>query len=160
MILETPSQRRDLLDRIHTVAVVGASDNPARASYFVVRYLKTHGYQVWPVNPAYSSVDGKPCYPSLKAVVERKGVPDIVDVFRRPDVLPALVEEVIALGIKSIWFQYGVVNSAAVERAAAAGLDVVVDRCMKVEHARFDGGLSMQGFDSGVVSARKRGLAS
>ncbi len=155
MILTSPVQRQQLLRRAKTVAVVGASDNPARPSYFVVRYLKTHGYVVWPVNPAYSTVDGTQCYPSLAALVSAHGVPDIVDVFRRPDALPALVEEVIAAGVKAVWFQYGVVNATAIEQADQANLDIVVDRCMKVEHARFNRGLSTQGFDSGIITAKR-----
>ena len=156
MILDTPLKRRDLLDRAKTVAIVGASENPARASYFVLRYLRTHGYEVWPVNPTHSSVDGLKSYPTLAALVAEHGVPDIVDVFRRPDALPELVEEVIAAGAKALWLQYGVVNEAAIKRADEAGLAVVVDRCMKAEHARFSGGLSMAGMDSGVVTAKRR----
>ncbi|HEV2037923.1 MAG TPA: CoA-binding protein [Candidatus Eremiobacteraceae bacterium] len=156
MIVETASQRRTLLDRAKTVAIVGASDQPSRASYFVLRYLTTHGYAVWPVNPAHQSVDGVRSFPSLAALVAEHGVPDIIDVFRRPDALPALVEEVIAIGGKTLWLQYGVVNEAAIKRADEAGLSVVVDRCMKAEHARFSGGLSMAGMDSGVVTSKRR----
>jgi len=156
MILDTPSKRRELLDRAKTVAIVGASENPARASYFVLRYLRTHGFEVWPVNPMHSSVDGLKSYPTLAALVAEHGVPDIVDVFRRPDALPELVEEVTAVGAKALWLQYGVVNEEAIKRADEAGLAVVVDRCMKAEHARFSGGLSMAGMDSGVVTAKRR----
>jgi predicted CoA-binding protein len=156
MILETPAQRRALLDNAKTVAIIGASENPARASYFVLRYLRTHGYEVWPVNPSHASVDGLKSYPTLASLVAEHGVPDIVDVFRRPDVLPELVEEVIAVGAKALWLQYGVVNESAIKRADEAGLTVVVDRCMKAEHARFSGGLSMAGMDSGVVTAKRR----
>jgi predicted CoA-binding protein len=156
MILETPAQRRALLDSAKTVAIVGASENPARASYFVLRYLRTHGYEVWPVNPSYASVDGLKSYPTLAALVAEHGVPDVVDVFRRPDALPELVEEVIAVGAKALWLQYDVVNESAIKRADEAGLAVVVDRCMKAEHARFAGGLSMAGMDSGVVTAKRR----
>lgn len=156
MILDTPSKRRDLLDRAKTVAIVGASENPARASYFVLRYLRTHGYEVWPVNPTHSTVDGLKSYPTLAALAAERGIPDVVDVFRRPDALPELVEEVIAAGAKAIWLQYGVVNEKAIKRADEAGLAVVVDRCMKAEHARFHGGLSMAGMDSGVVTAKRR----
>jgi predicted CoA-binding protein len=156
MILDTPSKRRDLLDRAKTVAIVGASENPARASYFVLRYLRTHGYEVWPVNPTHSTVDGLKSYPTLAALVAELGVPDVVDVFRRPEALPELVEEAIAVGAKALWLQYGVVNEIAIKRADEAGLAVVVDRCMKAEHARFHGGLSMAGMDSGVVTAKRR----
>jgi predicted CoA-binding protein len=156
MILDTAAKRRVLLDAAKTVAIIGASDNPSRASYFVLRYLRTHGYEVRPVNPAHAEVDGLRCYPSLGELVREKGVPDIVDVFRRPDALPALVEEVIAVGAKALWLQYGVVNEAAIRRGDQAGLSVVVDRCMKAEHARFAGGLSTAGMDSGVITAKRR----
>jgi predicted CoA-binding protein len=156
MILDTAAKRRTLLDRVTTVAVVGASPNPARASFFVLRYLRTHGFEVWPVNPSYDSVDGLTCYPSLRALIAQRGMPDIIDVFRRPDALPALAEEVVAAGAKAVWFQYGVVNDEAIKRLDDAGVSVIVDRCMKVEHARFSGGLSMAGMDSGVVTAKRR----
>jgi uncharacterized protein len=156
VILDTSAKRRALLDGAHTVAVVGASDNPSRASYFVLRYLRTHGFEVWPVNPAHTSVDGLRCFGSLTQLVAANGVPDIVDVFRRPDALPALVEEGVALGVKALWLQYGVVDEAAIRRADEAGINVVVDRCIKAEHARFAGGLSMAGMDSGVISAKRR----
>jgi len=155
MIVETPSGRAELLKNAKTVAIVGASDNPARASYFVLRYLKTHGYTVIPVNPNLKSVDGEKAYPSLSALVKERGLPDIVDVFRRPEALPGMVEEAVGAGIKALWLQYGVVNEAAIQRADRAGLTVVADRCMKVEHARFSRALSSQGFDSGLISARR-----
>ena len=155
MILDTPAKRRALLDTAKTVAIIGASDNPARASYFVLRYLRTHGYEVWPVNPSHAVIDGLGCYPSLTEVVREKGIPDVVDVFRRPDALPAVVDEAVAVGAKAIWFQYGVVNELAIKRADEAGLRVVVDRCMKVEHARFAGGLSTAGMDSGLITAKR-----
>jgi len=125
MILDTPAKRRALLDTAKTVAIIGASDNPARASYFVLRYLRTHGYEVWPVNPSHAVIDGLRCYLSLTEVVREKGIPDVVDVFRRPDALPAVVEEAVAVGAKAIWFQYGVVNEVAIKRADEAGLRVV-----------------------------------
>lgn len=156
MIVETPSGRADILDKARTVAVVGASDNPARASYFVLRYLKMHGYTVFPVNPNLERVDGQKTYPDLAALVKERGIPGVVDVFRRPEALPELVEEAIACGVKVLWLQYGVVNAAAIQRADSAGMTVVADRCMKVEHARFSRALSSQGFDSGIISSRRR----
>jgi uncharacterized protein len=156
VILQTALDRGALLRAAQTVAVVGASNDPARPSYFVLRYLKTHGYTVWPINPKYEEIDGSKCYPSLSALARSQGVPDIIDVFRRPDALPEIVEEAIAIGAKAIWFQYGVINEAASARADRAGLNVVVDRCMKVEHARFSRGLSSQGFDSGIITAKRQ----
>jgi uncharacterized protein len=155
MIVDTPSARAAILEKAKTVAIVGASENPARASYFVLRYLKMHGYTVYPVNPKLSSVDGEKAYPNLAELVKAHGVPDVVDVFRRPEALPELVEEAVGAGVKTLWFQYGVVNQAATERADRAGLTLVVDRCMKVEHARFSRALSSQGFDSGIISSRR-----
>jgi predicted CoA-binding protein len=158
VILSTPAQRRELLRQVKTVAIVGASNNPARPSYFVLRYLKRHGYTVWPVNPAHELVDNEPCFPSLAALARAHGTPDVADVFRRPDALAQVVEEVLAAKIKVIWFQYGVINEAQIERADRAGLTVVVDRCMKVEHARFSRELSSQGFNSGIITVKREAL--
>jgi hypothetical protein len=156
LILTTAGQRRDLLDSAKLVAVVGASANPLRASYFVYKYLLAHDVQALPVNPTHGDIEGATCYPSLKALTAAKGPPDIVDVFRRPSETPRVVRDAIAAGAKAIWFQYGVINEEAIKLADEAGLAVVVDRCMKVEHARFHGGLSTAGMNSGVVSSRRR----
>jgi predicted CoA-binding protein len=157
MILETASQRRDLLDRSHTVAMVGASANPTRPSYFVFSFLRTRGkLAVTPINPTLKHIDGILAYPSLAAYAAENGPPDIVDVFRRPDETPQLVREAIAVGAKAVWFQYGVVNEEAIRIADEAGLDVVVDRCIKVESARFDGGLALGGVNTGLVTAKRR----
>ncbi|MDQ6779891.1 MAG: CoA-binding protein [Candidatus Eremiobacteraeota bacterium] len=156
MILTTPAQREALLARVKSVAMVGASDNPQRASFFVARYLRSHGIQVWPVNPCHSTIDGEPAFKTLGDAVRAHALPDVVDVFRRPDTLVPLVEEAIALRVPAIWFQYGVVNADAIRRGDEAGLTVVVDRCIKIEHARFAGGLSVAGLNSGLVSAKRR----
>lgn len=156
MILDTPSQRLALLERSRTVAIVGASPNPNRPSYFVFSYLRTKGrLDVTPINPAVDAIDGVKAYPTLAAYAAERGGPDIVDVFRKPADAPQVAREAIAAGAKAIWFQYGVVNAEAIRLAVEAGLDVVVDRCIKVESARFDGGLSTAGFDSGLVSSRR-----
>ena len=159
MILTTPEQRRDLLARSHNVAMVGASTNPLRPSYFVFRYLNTHGFDVRPVNPAYTDIDGIKSYPTLVAYAAENGPPDIVDVFRKPAAAPQVARDAVAAAAKAIWFQYGVVNDEAIRIADAAGLDVVVDRCMKVEHARFAGGLTISGMNSGVVTSKRRALS-
>ena len=157
MILTTPSQRRDLLERVRTVAVVGASANPLRPSYTVFSYLRRRPeYDVTPINPTIAEVDGIKAYPSLAAYAADRGAPDVVDVFRRPSELMNVVEDAILAGVKAIWFQYGVVNDAAIALADRSGMDVVVDRCMKVEHARFGGGLSTSGLNSGIISSRRR----
>ncbi len=157
MILETPAQRQALLERSKTVAMVGASANPLRPSYTVFSYLRTQGrFGVTPINPAIAAIDGVKAYPSLAAYAADHGAPDIVDVFRKPSEVVELTREAIAAGAKAIWFQYGVINPQAIELADAAGLDVVVDRCMKVESARFNGGLATNGLNSGLITSRRR----
>jgi hypothetical protein len=157
VILTTPSERRALLDRSRTVAMVGASPNPSRPSYFVFSYLRTKGkFDVIPINPMTAQIDRVRAYPSLAAFAAERGAPDIVDVFRKPDDAPQVTREAIAAGAKAIWFQYGVINDEAIRLADDAGLDVVVDRCIKVESARFDGGLALGGVNTGLLTARRR----
>jgi uncharacterized protein len=156
VILRTPAQRRELLMRSKTVAMVGASPNPTRPSYFVFSYLRTKGrLEVTPINPTVAAIDGVKAYPSLAAYAAERGAPDVVDVFRRPQDAPQVTREAIAAGAKALWFQYGVVNPEAIALADAAGLDVVVDRCIKVESARFDGGLSTGGLNSGLITSKR-----
>lgn len=157
MILETAFERRALLDRSRTVAMVGASANVTRPSYYVFSFLRTRGkFEVTPINPMITEIDGVRAYPSLAAYVAERGAPDIVDVFRRADDAPQVSRDAIAAGAKAIWFQYGVVNDEAIRLADEAGLDVVVDRCIKVESARFDGGLSLGGMNTGLLTAKRR----
>ena len=158
MILTTPEQRRELLARVHKVAMVGASANPLRPSYFVFRYLTTHGFDVHGITPTYAAIDGIKTYPTLAAYAAELGPPDIVDVFRKPSETPPVARDAVAAGARAIWFQYGVINEEAIRIADQAGLDVVVDRCMKVEHARFDGGLTVSGMNSGVLTSKRRPL--
>ncbi len=156
MILTTPAQRLGLLARSRTIAMVGASANTTRPSYFVFSYLRTKGhFQVTPINPMLTDIDGVRAYPTLAEYASALGPPDIVDVFRKPADAPAVAREAIAAGARAIWFQYGVINDEAIRLADAAGLDVVVDRCLKVESARFDGGLAAGGFDTGVIGAHR-----
>ncbi len=157
MILKTAAQRRALLERSQTVAIVGASNNPLRPSYTVFSYLRTQGrFAIAAINPTIDNIDGTPAYPSLTAYAGRHGAPDIVDVFRKPSEVVPLVQEAIAVGAKAVWFQYGVINDDAIHLADEAGLDVVVDRCIKVEGARFNGGLSTTGINSGNITSRRR----
>ncbi len=157
MILTTVAERRELLARSRTVAMVGASDNPTRPSYFVFSYLRTKGLlHVTPINPTLAAIDGVTALPNVAAFAALYGAPDIVDVFRKPEFAPAVTREAIAAGAKAVWFQYGVINAEAIALAVEAGLDVVVDRCIKVESARFDGGLAVGGLNSGLISARRR----
>lgn len=157
MILTTVAERRALLARARTIALVGASNNPVRPSYFVFSYLRTKGkFGIAPINPTIDAIDGIRAYPSLAAYAAQNGPPDIVDVFRKPAEAPAVARDAIAVGAKAIWFQYGVVNDEAIALADRAGLDVVVDRCIKVESARFDGGLAIGGLNSGLITSRRR----
>lgn len=147
--------RLALLRRTRSIAMVGVSANAARPSYFVATYLTSSSadYDVYFVNPAASEIMGRPVYQSL---ADLPVVPDLVDVFRRHDDLPAVTDEAIAIGTKAVWFQLGLWHPEAAVRATDAGLDVVMDRCLKIEHARFHGGLHLAGFDTGVVSSRRR----
>jgi uncharacterized protein len=149
--------RQQILARTKTVAMVGASDNPARASFFVATYLlSTTPYQVWFVNPRVPEILGRPVYPSL---ADLPGTPDLVDVFRRPADLPAVLEEALAVGAGTLWLQLGLWDEEVAARGQSSGLTVVMDRCLKIEHARFAGGLHWAGFDTGVISSRRtRGL--
>ena len=157
MILTTPAQRRALLERARTIAMVGASGNSLRPSYTVFSYLRRQPrYEVTPINPTIAQIDGVKAFPSLQAYAAQRGVPDVIDVFRKPSELIGLVNGAIAIGAPAIWFQYGVIDPEAIALADAAGMSVVVDRCMKVEHARFHGGLSMTGLNSGLITSRWR----
>ncbi|MBC5799711.1 MAG: CoA-binding protein [Candidatus Eremiobacteraeota bacterium] len=129
----------DLLRRSHTIAVVGASPNPARPSHDVfTRLRRMERFDVTPINPGAAAIDGVSAYGSLEAYAAERGSPDIVDVFRRASEAVAVAREAIAAGAKAIWFQYGVVNAEAIALADAAGLDVVVDRCLKIEAIRLE----------------------
>jgi len=132
-ILQRDDEIKVLLERTRTIAVVGLSDNPARDSYQVARYLMDHDYVIYPVNPRITSFMGLTSYPSLEMI--RQPV-DLVDVFRRPEHLPALVESALRIEAKGVWTQLGVSHPAAAARAASAGLAVVMDRCIMVEHSR------------------------
>jgi predicted CoA-binding protein len=155
VILTTHSQLRELIVSAQRIAVVGASPSPLRASNFVYKYLRAFGLEAYGVNPAGPDIDGVPCYPTLSAYVTAQGTPDIVDVFRKPADCPQVARDAISVGAKAIWFQYGVVSEEAIKIADVAGLVVVVDRCLKVEHARIYGGLSMAGMNSGRITARR-----
>ena len=150
----TAGERLAILRRARTIAVVGASANPARASYFVMTYLLSSSadYEVWPVTPNETEILGVKCYPSL---AECPGPPDLVDVFRRADQLPTVAREAVEAGAGAFWMQLGLHSDEAVRIAHEAGLDVVSNRCLKIEHARFHGGLHLAGFDTGVISSRR-----
>jgi uncharacterized protein len=147
-------ERRRILRAARTIAVVGASANPARASNFVLTYLASSSadYEVWPVTPRGGEILGMQTYPSL---ADLPGAPDIVDVFRRADQLPGVAREAVDAGAGAFWMQLGLHSDEAVEIAHSAGLDVVSNRCVKIEHARFNGGLHLAGFDTGVISSKR-----
>lgn len=123
----------EILKKYRRVAVVGASANPERPSHRVASYLIKHGYDVIPVNPGVREILGRVVYPDLSAI---PGGVEVVDIFRRPEYVPPIVEEAIKIGARVIWMQEGIVNEAAASRAREAGLEVVMDRCMKKEHLR------------------------
>ena len=146
-------ERLRILRSTKSIAIVGASANPARASYFVATYLLSSSpYDVYFVNPRATEILGHPVYPSL---ADLPVVPDLVDVFRRHEDLPTVLDETIAVGAKTLWLQLGSWHEDVARKAEAAGLNVVMDRCVKIEHARFHGGLHLAGFDTGVISSRR-----
>lgn len=150
----TAQERQTILRRTKAVAVVGASPNPARASNFVATYLLgSTDFDLYFVNPNASEILGREVYPSLDALPVP---PDLVDVFRRPEDLPDVLDATIGAGARTFWTQFGLYDEALAQRGVDAGLTVVMDRCLKVEHARFHGGLHLAGFDTGVISSRKR----
>jgi len=151
LVDDIPGLRR-ILARAHTIAVVGLSANWYRPSYFAAKYLQDHGYRVIPVNPNYEQVLGERCYPSVSAIPEAV---DVVDGFRRSEEMVELAREAVAKNASVLWMQLGIRNEEAMRIANDAGLEVVVDRCMKIEHARILGGLNWAGVNTGVISARR-----
>ena len=146
--------RLEILRKAKTVAIVGASPNAARSSYFVATYLQqSSDYELFFVNPNADEILGQKVYKSL---ADLPVVPDIVDVFRKGSDIPSVIDEVVAIGAKTIWVQLGIWNEEAAYYGEEHGLTVVMDRCIKIEHARFHGGLHLLGFDTGVISAKKQ----
>ena len=147
-------ERLGILRKAKSIAIVGASPNPARSSYFVGTYLQqSSDYRVYFVNPNASEILVQPAYPDLASLPE---VPDIVDVFRKASDIPAVIDDVLAVGASTVWVQLGIWNEEAAVYGESQGLTVVMDRCIKVEHARFHGGLHLMGFDTGVISSRRQ----
>jgi predicted CoA-binding protein len=143
---------RRILRTSRTIAVVGLSAEWHRPSFFAAKYMQAHGYRIVPVNPRYPEILGERCHATLTTI----DVPvDIVDVFRRSEDVMPIAEQAIAIGAKCLWQQIGVKNEAAAALAAAAGLDVVMDHCVKIEHARLFGGLNWAGVNTGIISARR-----
>ena len=149
----TAQERLAILRKAKTVAIVGASDNPARSSYFVSTYLQqSSDYDLYFINPNATEILGQKVYKSL---ADLPVVPDIVDVFRKGSDIPSVIDDVVAIGAKTIWVQLGIWNQDAAIYGESKGLTVVMDRCIKIEHARFHGGLHLLGFDTGVITSRK-----
>ncbi|NNE96901.1 MAG: CoA-binding protein [Acidimicrobiales bacterium] len=156
MAYDPPSarDRKAILDSARSIAIVGASPNPSRPSNFVMTYLQSSvcDYDLYPVNPTETEINGVRCYPTLDALPT---APDIVDVFRTAEACPGVAQEAVAKGAGTLWLQLGVWSDQAAEIALAGGLQVVMDRCTKIEHARFAGGLHLAGFDTGVIDSRR-----
>ena len=144
-----------VLHNAKTIAIVGLSNNPLRASYFVGYYMQRHGYRVIPVNPRESEILGETSYPSLREV---PSAVDVVNVFRAPSALPAIAEDAVAIKASTLWCQFGVINEEGARIAADAGLTVVMDRCLKVEHARYVGRMHWLGFNTQRITAVRTGL--
>jgi len=152
---QDPLTIQQVLHRASTIAIVGLSANELRASHFVGYYLKRHGYQVIPVNPRESEILGETSYPSLRDVPKHV---DIVNVFRAPDALPEIARDAVAIGADSLWCQFGVINAEGARIAEEGGVTVVMDRCLKVEHARYVGRMHWLGFNTQRITSVRTGL--
>lgn len=151
MVDDVAGLRRVLQDN-RVIAVVGLSPNWNRPSYFAAKYMLEHGYTVIPVNPGATEILGQKCYPDLAAIPVKV---DLVDVFRKPEDAGPIADEAIRIGAKCLWLQLGVIHREAADKAVAAGLDVVMDRCVKIEYARLFGGLNYAGVNTQVISAKR-----
>lgn len=143
---------RRVLQSNRVIAVVGLSPDWNRPSYFAAKYMLEHGYTVVPVNPRADEILGQKCYPDLAAIPFKV---DMVDVFRKPADVPPIADAALRIGAKCLWLQLGVINEAVAEQASTAGLDVVMDRCVKIEYARLFGGLNFAGVNTQVISAKR-----
>lgn len=152
--MSTINELRRILESCRTLAVVGLSPQWHRPSFFAAKYMQAHGCRIVPVNPGATEILGERCYPSVTAAAQDHTI-DLVDCFRRSEDIPPIAQEAIAVGAKCLWMQLGVINEAAAAQARAAGLDVVMDRCVKIEHARLFGGLGWFGVNTRVISSRR-----
>ena len=150
--MDDSDKLRRILRASRTIAVVGLSGQWHRPSYFAAKYMQEHGYRVIPVNPTYDAILGEKSYKSLRDIPEKV---DIVDCFRKSAEIPAIAEDAITIGAKVLWMQLGVMNPEARRRAESAGLEVVEDHCVKIEHGRFFGGLGWAGVNTKVISAKR-----
>ena len=149
-------ERLRILMAHKTIAMVGLSPDPMRPSHFAAIYMQSEGYEIIPVNPRHAgkTILGEEVYPSLLAIPAERKV-GIVDVFRKAEDVPPVLDDALAIGAPVFWMQLGIVNEAEAARARAAGLDVVMNRCVKIEHARFFGGLNLVGMNTGVITSRR-----
>ena len=152
---QKPATIQRALHTAKTIAIVGLSNNPLRASYFVGYYLKRHGYRVIPVNPRESAILDETCYANLSDVPEHV---DIVNVFRTPDALPGIARDSVAIGADVLWCQFGVINAEGAQIAEDGGMTVIMDRCLKVEHARYVGRMHWLGFNTQRITSVRGGL--
>ena len=146
------STLRNLLGQCRTIAVVGLSAEWHRPSFFASNYMQSHGYKVIPVNPKYTEILGERCYPDLTSIPDKI---DIVDVFRKSEDCVPIAEDAVAIGAKALWLQIGVINEEAGRIADTAGLEVVMNRCVKIEYARLFGGLGWFGVNTRIISSRR-----
>ena len=152
--MSTINELRHILGTCKTLAVVGLSPQWHRPSFFAAKYMQGHGYRIVPINPSASEILGERCYPSVTAAAQDLRI-DMVDCFRKTADIGPIADEAIAVGAKCLWQQIGVVNEDAAAKARAAGLDTVMDRCVKIEHARLFGGLGWFGVNTKVISSRR-----
>lgn len=148
---------RKVLSECRTIAVVGLSRNWHRPSNFAAKYMLEHGYQIIPVNPVYDEVLGETCYPTLRDIPQKI---DMVDCFRKPEDLHEVLNDAITIGARCFWMQLGVVDVELAQKAEQAGMDVVMDRCVKIEHARLFGGLNFVGVNTRVISAKRNKIVA
>jgi uncharacterized protein len=155
-IIESAAERLEILSKYRNIAMVGLSGNQYRPSHFAAIYMLAEGYNVNPVNPREKEILGRKSFSSVSELAQANPTAiEIVDIFRNPADVPPIVDEAIALGAKVVWMQLGVINQEAAEKAVAAGIDVVMDRCVKIEHARFFGGLNTIGLNTGVITSKR-----
>ena len=152
--MSTISELRRILGSCRTIAVVGLSPQWHRPSNFAAKYMQAHGYTVVPINPTAPEILGCKSYPSVTEAARHHRI-DMVDCFRKSEDIPPIADEAIAIGAKCLWMQIGVIHEAAAAKARDAGLDVVMDRCVKIEHARLFGGLHWAGVNTRVISAKR-----
>jgi predicted CoA-binding protein len=152
---QDPLAIQRVLHTARTIAIVGLSPNELRASHFVGYYLKRHGYRIVPVNPREAEILGEKCYASLADIPEPV---DVVNVFRAPDALPGIARETVAIGAKALWCQFNVINEEGARIAEEGGVTVIMDRCLKVEHARYVGRMHWLGFNTQRITSVRSGI--